>query len=245
MNEKQIQRIIGIAVGVALLIMPIIAGAAAPTGDESPPQAVFERLRQEAGGDLEVYWDAETGVPAFLAGQIPDVGLAGLQPEAAARAFFARYAGLYRMQDPQTELALERVTHDEIGMDHVRFTQQVNGVPVHGGELIVHLREGRITAVNGHYYPGLAVDTAPKLRLGIAAAAVRAHLQLPTAGLSRDQSRLIVYRLDDQVHLTWRVILPNSPTTCISKPMIAPSFPTTTSTPRSRTAVGTRCQAPS
>ena len=41
------------------------------------------------------------------------------------------------------------MSQDELSIDHVRYQQLHRGVPVTGGELIVHLKGDRVLATNG------------------------------------------------------------------------------------------------
>ena len=50
-------------------------------------------------------------------------------------------------------LAAVRVERDAFGVTHVRLQQRRKGLPVVGGEVVVHAREGRVFAVNGKLAP--------------------------------------------------------------------------------------------
>lgn len=63
---------------------------------------------------------------------------------------------------------------DEVGMQHVRLQQAVDGVPVAGGEVTVHLRDGAVTSVLARTVSDLqAIDVAPSLSAMQATAAAR------------------------------------------------------------------------
>ncbi|MCB0526914.1 MAG: M4 family metallopeptidase [Saprospiraceae bacterium] len=55
--------------------------------------------------------------------------------------------------EPLAEFTAVRVETDQLGNSHVRLEQQYQGVPVYGGELIAHLRNGAFDLLNGRYYP--------------------------------------------------------------------------------------------
>lgn len=175
-------------------------------GQPPPPpatQSALTLLEQAAGGTLSVEWaDGPGGMPRFISGLIPTEKSA---PEEAARSFFSRYGALYSMADPERELELARLESDEVGMHHVRFHQMVNGIPVFGGQLIVHLRDGFITAVNGTYFPGLQVDTVPRLTQEDALAIVLRDVEDEEAEFRADRSGLVVYVDDGQPFLTWKI----------------------------------------
>lgn len=100
---------------------------------------------------IEVVDMDENGIPNFLVGK---VGLArievGASPVDVERVMFPaleKAAPLMRVK-PE-ELSLDRAMTDAQGDQHFRFQQFKNGLPVVGGELVVHVREGVVFAVNG------------------------------------------------------------------------------------------------
>ena len=109
------------------------------------------------------------------------------------------------MQNPAADLALNRVESDEAGLQHVRFDQVVHGVPVFGGQLIVHLQGDRVVAVNGNYFPSVQVDTTPTVGQDASVALVRADIGDPQAELRADRSALVVYMDEGHPHLAWKV----------------------------------------
>lgn len=114
-------------------------------------------------------------------------------------------------QDPTllagvAELRSLRVSVDEVGMAHVRFEQTVRGVPVWGGQGIVHLdREGKVTGVTDDMIRGLQVDTTPAwgadeaIELALAAHGPRNDLS------EGPQADLWVFRDKRGAALAWRV----------------------------------------
>lgn len=57
----------------------------------------------------------------------------------------------------------KNVQKDEVGFTHERFTQMYNGVTVDGGEYIAHSKNGLLQTVNGMWFDGITVNTAPSL----------------------------------------------------------------------------------
>ncbi len=106
--------------------------------------------------------DPATGTVRFLKGQNLSRDLDGDplfraarasgDAEAVARAFLNAYAAVFRLDDPNRELANKRIDLDRIGTTHVRFDQTYQDLPIPGAELIVHLdRERRVVLVSGSY----------------------------------------------------------------------------------------------
>jgi hypothetical protein len=54
---------------------------------------------------------------------------------------------------------------DSVGFSHVRFDQFYKGVKVFGAQLIVHMNDNGITAVNGDFIPDISLSTVPTLSL--------------------------------------------------------------------------------
>ena len=53
----------------------------------------------------------------------------------------AGYGSLFGLTDQGAQLKLKGVKSDALGMQHVRFDQMQNGLPVFGADLIVHLNK--------------------------------------------------------------------------------------------------------
>ncbi len=105
-----------------------------------------------------------------------------------------------------SELLATRVDTDELGITHVRVQQTVNGVPVFGGEAIVHLdaATGR-RHVTDKVEVELDVDTTPAID-AIDAQDLAIELE-PGGALTEVEPALYVLRQGDADHLVWMVDL--------------------------------------
>jgi Zn-dependent metalloprotease len=130
----------------------------------------------------------------------PGEGLSVLQRDGRGRAAFASVRGQSRgillpvaPTDPAAERAavfldqygqsfglsrgdahLRRTTsRDHLGVEHVKFQQLISGVPVAGGELIVHLRGNRAVGANGRILDRMPADMAPAILPAAAQAVAR------------------------------------------------------------------------
>lgn len=67
--------------------------------------------------------------------------------------------------NPETEVALAGADRDELGMTHVRLDQMFQGVPVFGGQLIVHMDANSVRdLVSGRVYGSVrGVNTKPHI----------------------------------------------------------------------------------
>lgn len=79
-----------------------------------------------------------------------------------ANNFISEYSGLFRLEDPVSELAIIETRIDDLGFTHFKFEQRYLGVPVWASEVLVHLNNlNRIYLINGSYEPtpsGLEIE---------------------------------------------------------------------------------------
>lgn len=194
-----------VVAALALLPSPVLTAHGRP--DALVSQAASVALLQQGGGRLVVYQDALTGVPNFIAGEVPAVKAEVDTPLDAARAFFRENAALFRMTDPAAELQVVRAERDAVGMDHVRFQQQVHGVDVFGGLLIAHMRGTRVAAITGTYFPEVVVNTQPDISLDQASERAKVEVEAPEAVVVAQRSGLVIYAKGQRNALTWAVEL--------------------------------------
>ena len=106
------------------------------------------------------------------------------------------------------EVKLVRAFQDELDLTHARFQQTIDGVPVFGGEGIVHVRRDRsISAVTDGFVPGIAVSTTPKLSAGEAIARALPPGLAATSLAKPPAADLWALRRDGRDRLVWRVRL--------------------------------------
>jgi Zn-dependent metalloprotease len=112
-----------------------------------------------------------------------------------------------------TDLAVTRERTDAIGMTHVRQQQLVDGVPVLGGEAIVHLGvDGTVRHVTDALIRDLAVDTTPSITADDAiVAALDATIGADVVTARPPVAELRILRDDAGDHLVWRVELEHLP----------------------------------
>lgn len=210
--SKMFRSLIVLVILGTLLIGVLPASGAPPAPDS---------LRQAARGALTVTRDLGTGAVTFVRSE---GGLAsGLQadaladdPAGAARAFLAQHEAALAMPGVGQQLALSAVERDALGMTHVRMQQVARGVPVFGAEVFVHFAaDGQtVSAVNGHFVPGLAVNTKPGLSAEAALALARS-IDPQAVAWAAPALRIYSSVIDPAVsghHLAWLVRLYNERT---------------------------------
>ncbi len=103
-------------------------------------------------------------------------------------------------------LSARAVRVDRRDTAHVRLDQSYGGVPVLGGQVVVHVpADGLPIAVTDHLLHELHVDVVPHLAGTEAEAIARAASGRPAASL--DGIELVIVREGGVDHLTWRVAL--------------------------------------
>lgn len=80
-----------------------------------------------------------------------------------------------RSEDSWTRIRSEE---DNIGMVHSRFQQVYKGLEVDGSVYLFHSKNGKITAVNGTFYPNIELDITPSITKEQAISNALNHLQL-------------------------------------------------------------------
>ena len=169
-------RRLGILALLAALTAPPAGAGNAP--DETPAEVALEQLARTAGGRIDLSIEPSTGTFSFVRadeGRVLAVDDASQDPETRARRFLAEAGAVVGMSEgerarlggdrgrPGSDLELKRIASDAAGNSHVRLEQRYAGVPVLGGEVVVHLSARGVTAVNGVFVPGLTLDPTPRL----------------------------------------------------------------------------------
>ena len=166
-------------------------------GGESPAQRALVEMEQAAGSRLTVSRSPATGLVAFLR-VAPGRGMrapGGSDPEGRAIAFLEKFGAAFGVDPAGLSVAQVR-SRDRAGMDHVRLRQVHAGVPVTGGEIVVHLRGERVVAVNGRALPdldGLAVEplVEPAEAVAEAERVLEKHHRVTDARLSEPRLEIL------------------------------------------------------
>lgn len=151
-----------------LAVLLVLAMFAAPVAaQEDRANEALAAMRAAARSELLIKRSARSGLATFVSApqgrSIPLTDRTALTPSARALSFVAAYGDAFGLRGNQN-VRVERTERDALGVDHVRMKQVVAGVPVTGGELIVHLRGSSVVAANGKTLEGLdGFDVIPAL----------------------------------------------------------------------------------
>ncbi len=171
-----------LASGAAVLACGAGAGEG-ESGSAGATAALEARLSTELadaiGGAFQVEVSAELGNVRHLEGRVPVAQLVGVTATERAFGFLAQHPRLLELGDPARSLAVMSDQSSESGR-HVRMQQVVGGVPVRGGELIVHFNHaGDLVAMDARVVaPALVARVELTPAVGAPAAADRAVAEL-------------------------------------------------------------------
>jgi thermolysin len=96
--------------------------------------------------------------------------------------------------DPETEVTLAGADQDALGMTHVRLDQVFRGVPVYGGQLIVHMDASSVRdLVSGRIYGSVrGVNTTPRIDAARAIEAAKSTLGFSGRFAKEPAARLVL-----------------------------------------------------
>lgn len=111
---------------------------------------------------------------------------------------------------------------DELGFTHVRVQQTLGGVPVFGGEAIIHLRpDGSLRGITDHRLLDLSVATTPARSDVESVLDAIDHLGLEDASLTEAPSAsLQILRRDGADHLAWAIQLEQIDAQVATRPLV-------------------------
>jgi Zn-dependent metalloprotease len=186
-----------VCAAVCVVVSPQSLFAAQGAREEAA--AAIAVLKSAAGGDVHVRLD-ERGVAAFVeapAGRImPIPGAPAAGARERAMAFVRGYARMFGLRNDADVVVTRVHERDQAGMEHVRMQQVVNGVPVTGSSLSVHLRGAGVVRAFSKTVPNAdSIDTRPQLpeagALHRASAVVEKSRKVKHAALSRPRLEIL------------------------------------------------------
>ncbi|MCA9591508.1 MAG: M4 family metallopeptidase [Myxococcales bacterium] len=200
---------------LALTLGACALQACAPDSPPAPRATPGSSLEADTGVRWVVDVDPATGsvdLAVPLGPTAPEMRR-GESPEVAARRFIARYKQLFKLTDPQNQLALEEVATPKNGVTHVRFIQREAGVRVFGAYLTVHFKkDGSIALVTGPIVPdavkGAGAPTIDAARaIAAAEADVRARVPsyTPASQIAPPQPELVLLPSGATAKLVFRL----------------------------------------
>lgn len=140
------------------------------------------------------------GLPRFVVGELAKVGDTQTDDPVAAdqalRGSLAPVLPVFRLTND--DLVLRKINTDDEGNRHFRYDQVYDGMPVIGGELVVHVDvKGAINAVNGSARGDLQGLGASPISEAVAMATINHDIRF--AGLTVATPRRVMIQTDDGV----------------------------------------------
>lgn len=140
----------------------------------------------------------ENGMPIFFEGKTAASGTAAENKPMGARA--VEYCASLQPQgiaQAATEFVAKTIETDDQGNSHVRLEQVFNGLPVWGGEVICHTKNGAFDRMNGRYFPTPQLASLlPALSSEAAISTVKSEIGL--ANIKTDWSEMDLKLIDGQ-----------------------------------------------
>ncbi len=183
MKRTQILRGLVVVVAVFQLCAQSMSGQPSPRSGGSIPSLT------EPGEELAIRdVSPQTGFATFAAS--PGRGIllqvaAGSSAEVRALAFIEVYGRAFGLT--RNQVRVERTSPiDSLGVEHVRLQQIEQGVPVRGGEFVVHLWGSRVMVANGHTTGDVPRDLNPHFPASLARNEARVMLEKHQPDLARN-----------------------------------------------------------
>ncbi len=104
----------------------------------------------------KVFYSRETGLPSFISSPRNNNGARSSVVKdvtTATQDYLTELKSVLQLEEPERDFSIQRIKNDRNSGTHVRLNQQYKGIPVYGGEVIVHLNSfGEGEAFNGSYH---------------------------------------------------------------------------------------------
>ncbi len=214
------------AASLSFALMPDSHSLVIAGGDKPSETAVVAALKirmAEAKKNplLRINWDTKRGIPASVHGadllqgssapKGKGVGVAAA-PDFSAKAVdvMRAVAGLYGIQNAGQEFSFQSLESSATGYRHVRLNQTYQGLPVFGGQMVVHFDgKGTARSVNGVYQAMDHVAISPVLTPDEAAAVAMADQKAmgKNDGRLTEGPSLVIYARDVVPLLAYQLVV--------------------------------------
>ena len=158
---------------------------------------------------IEVQYADALATPVFVRLQANDGRFRFVNEQTAvvgALDLLHQFKALFRLNDAPHEMQLISAERDNLGIMHLRFQQQVGGIPVYGKQILVHFTTENDAVINGRYLPTPQVASLlPYFTPENTAQAALADLQTRTTvrQLSDEEKKLLHYQQASAELVIW------------------------------------------
>ncbi|MDP2207280.1 MAG: M4 family metallopeptidase [Bacteroidota bacterium] len=166
-------------------------------------------LESKVGHKVQIKWSENNSTPTFVSGKLTQAGFSYSSDKADdGIRFLSENKDLFGLREPAKELKVISNITDEIGMTHIKYQQQVNGVKIFHGQLIAHFNsDGAVESVNGRYYPTPDINTIPSINIHTAIQIAKD--KLGSYQSTGEQGELNIYSQGPKLLLVYAVALPS------------------------------------
>lgn len=169
----------------------------------------FAVLQNKLNRQLKIRWNSKNSTPSFIGGGLTESGYAlSADKSSDGVRFLSENKELFGLNQPEKELKTASSFNDKLGATHIKYQQQINGIKIYQGQLIVHIsKNGSIESVNGRYYPTPSVNLVPAIDKS--SAILSAKNSLKNYREEKQSAELCLYEKNGLLNLTYEVSLPN------------------------------------
>lgn len=147
------------------------------------------------------------GVPTFVKGALGSIGRGN--QEAAATQFLREITRRTFSGAGTEDFLVTRKEVDALGQVHIKAQQRLRGLPVVGGELVVHadVETGAVHLVNGNFTPDRDLPRSPSVEAGEAVESAIREAGFGSWEILEKPSLTYVIGLDDVTYLAWAALV--------------------------------------
>jgi vibriolysin len=201
--QKRVRGALGVA---ALSFLVGACNETAPAAGAKTSETGGRTQRLENGAS--VIETDKAGAPTFIGGDLGTLPVVeAAAPESLQAAQLApvvsTVAPLLRLEPGN--LSLKKAYKDAQGDVHYRFNVSHNGIPVFGGELRLHARDGKVFAANTNVRNDLRATEKPSIPGEAAVAAAAADRETLEGAVTHPETELVYWRDGDELRLMYKL----------------------------------------
>lgn len=165
-----------------------------PQADKEKQMKIIEKWEKNSKDKQEkltIKWDKDNGVPSFVRGNLSDKPV---KNEKDVKDFLKANKDMFKLDSNEFEVT--KVNTDKLGMKHYRTQYFVDGIPVYGSEMMVHVdKDGNVYALNGEAEPTVKVKN------------FKSEVKLSSANAAAVAEKAIDVQLDNSIEPTAELYL--------------------------------------
>ncbi len=170
---------------------------------------------------LAIQKDPNNKLPIWIEGTPDGLASGSRAPETVSHQYLNSVKELIQIDDPENEFIITKTNMDNQDRQHIRLQQRYQGLPVYGGDIVLHEADGLVYLFNGRYFPTPTLDNlTPQTDEVAAQEIVKADVEQHTAfkdlndferqlqPLPQLEAELLIYHPDENPDiplLTWHI----------------------------------------